>query len=516
MTFHDFALEPRVMKGVDEAGYTVPTPIQEQAIPTVLEGRDVLGLAQTGTGKTAAFLLPILNRLIEGPRKRIRALILAPTRELAEQIHQAAVSLGKHTGIRSMALYGGVSKNPQIATLKRGVEIVVACPGRLLDHMGEKKIDLSGIEVLVLDEADRMCDMGFLPDIRRILKSLPAKKQTLFFSATIPEEIRPLTESLLTSPSRIQVGPIAPAATVSHALYPVTGDLKKPLLFAMLEQTATGRVLIFTRTKHRAKDLATVLQKRKYRVSALQGNMSQNRRQDAITGFRSGKYDILVATDIAARGIDVSEITHVINYDMPDTVEAYTHRIGRTGRALATGDAFTFAVAEDALMLRDIEKVLKEPIARRSLEGFDYGGFVPENLFPLKAPGSSGRSSGGRARGEKAPERNSRQPRRQGEPTPGPREGGNRPRENRRESAGEPRQDRRPARNAGGDNRQGGAPGRNRGRKPAAAANRPGKPGISGKPGREEGSTSSVRDAVRMTSETSGFLRSRRNSSRPD
>ena len=377
MSFEQFNLDPRLEAGIKNAGFSTPTPIQEQAIPVVLSGRDVLGLAQTGTGKTAAFMLPILQRLTTGPRGRVRALIVAPTRELAEQIHQAARELGKHTKIRSMTVYGGVSKNRQINALRRGVEIVVACPGRLLDLVGDGAIDLSKVEVLVLDEADRMCDMGFLPDIRRIIKLLPKKRQTLFFSATMPDDIRGLANSILHDPVKVQIGMIAPAETVSHALYPIPFGRKKDLLFAMLEQTATGRVLIFTRTKRRARFLARDLENRRYRVAALQGNMSQNKRQQAINGFRNGRYDILVATDIAARGIDVSEISHVINYDMPDTVDAYTHRIGRTGRAENNGEAFTFASQEDAALIRQIERLLGTKIEQRSLEGFDYRGFEP-------------------------------------------------------------------------------------------------------------------------------------------
>lgn len=396
VTFNDFSLDPRIKSGIKDAGYVTPTPIQEKAIPLVLRGGDILGLAQTGTGKTAAFALPILQRLLKGPRRRVRALIVAPTRELAEQIHQAIGDLGRKTGIRSLAVYGGVSKNPQLAELKKGVEIVVACPGRLLDHLGERAIDLSNVEVLVLDEADRMCDMGFLPDIRRILNAVPSERQTLFFSATMPTEIRGLADTMLKDPTTVQIGISAPAETVSHALYPVPLELKKDLLFAILNQTPTGRVLIFTRTKHRAKSLAVQLQKRKYRAAPLQGNMSQNRRQDSINGFRGGKYDVLVATDIAARGIDVSEVTHVINFDMPDTVDAYTHRIGRTGRALLTGDAFTLAVTEDEPILRSIEKVLGSPIERRSLADFDYGSFIPEEQFrdnPRSNPRGSGKPS---------------------------------------------------------------------------------------------------------------------------
>jgi ATP-dependent RNA helicase RhlE len=375
VNFEHFSFDPRIGAGIQTVGYTNPTPIQEQAIPVVLEGRDVLGLAQTGTGKTAAFMLPILQRLTRGPLRRVRVLIVAPTRELAEQTHQAAVELGKKTRIRSVTVYGGVSKNRQIAALRRGAEIVVACPGRLLDVAGDGAIDLSQVEVLVLDEADRMCDMGFLPDIQRILKLLPQKRQTLFFSATMPDDIRTLADNILHDPVTVQIGMIAPAETVSHALYPIAKSQKKNLLLNTLEQTATGRVLIFTRTKRRARYLARDLKNAGYRATELQGNMSQNRRQSAIDGFRRGKYDVLVATDIAARGIDVTEISHVINYDMPDTVDAYTHRIGRTGRAENDGEALTFAVHGDETLVRQIEQVLGERIERRQVPGFDAGGF---------------------------------------------------------------------------------------------------------------------------------------------
>jgi ATP-dependent RNA helicase RhlE len=385
MSFDNYPFDPRIRAGIKAVGYATPTPIQLQAIPVVLQGRDVLGIAQTGTGKTAAFALPILQRLITGPRRRVRALVVAPTRELAEQIHQANVDLGRRTGVHSATVYGGVSRNRQVETLRRGVEIVVACPGRLLDLAGDRSIDLSHVEVLVLDEADRMCDMGFLPDIRRILKLVPARRQTLFFSATMPGDIRQLADSILADPVTVQIGPIAPAKTVSHALYPVPQNLKKKLLLATLEQTATGRVLIFTRTKYRARNLARDLQKLRYRVSALQGNMSQNRRQEAINGFRNGKYDILVATDIAARGIDVSDISHVINFDMPDTVDAYTHRIGRTGRVHKSGQAFTFMAHGDEPMVQGIERVLGRRIERRRLPGFNYGGFSPERGSPRNA-----------------------------------------------------------------------------------------------------------------------------------
>jgi ATP-dependent RNA helicase RhlE len=396
MNFEEFSLDGRLNAGIRDVGYETPTPIQEQAIPAVLAGRDVMGLAQTGTGKTAAFALPILQRLTRGPLHRTRALIVAPTRELAEQIHQSIRELGNHTRVRSTAVYGGVGKAPQINALKSGVEIVVACPGRLLDLAGEGHINLSHVEVLVLDEADRMCDMGFLPDIKRILKLLPAERQTLFFSATMPPDIRRLSNDILKDPVTVQIGMIAPAKTVSHALYPVTNNMRKALLLSMLRQTATGRVLIFTRTKRRARFLARDLEKKGYNAAALQGNMSQNKRQKAINGFRNGKYDILVATDVASRGIDVDDISHVINFDMPDTVDAYTHRIGRTGRKEESGEAFTLATPDDADQVRAIEKLLGQPIERRRLSDFNYGDFRPESQFQSYGHNGSDSNANGR------------------------------------------------------------------------------------------------------------------------
>jgi len=379
LSFESFSFDTRIQSGIRTAGYAEPTPIQVQAIPPILAGRDLIGIAQTGTGKTAAFMLPILQRLVTRAGRGVRVLVLAPTRELAEQIHQATREFGRRTGVRSLTVYGGVGKKPQIDGLRRGADVVVACPGRLLDLAGEHSLDLSRVEVLVLDEADRMCDMGFLPDIKRILKLVPAKRQTLFFSATMPDDIRQLAASILHDPVTVQVGVIAPPKTVSHALYPVSGGLKKGLLLAMLKRRAGGRALIFTRTKHRARGLAKDLDKQGYRVQALQGNMTQNRRQDAIDGFRGEKYDILVATDVASRGIDVADIAHVINFDMPDTADAYTHRVGRTGRAEQTGEALTLAQPEDEIMVRQIEKVLGQPLERRRLPGFNYEGFDPES-----------------------------------------------------------------------------------------------------------------------------------------
>lgn len=421
MSFSQFSFDSRIEAGIKDLGFTEPTPIQQQAIPHVLKEADLLGLAQTGTGKTAAFLLPILQRLTQGPLRQVRVLIVAPTRELAEQIHQTAVDLGKYTKIRSTTVYGGVGKKAQIDALRRGAEIVVACPGRLLDLAGDRHINLSKVEVLVLDEADRMCDMGFLPDIRRILKLVPQREQTLFFSATMPDDIRELSDEILNDPITVQIGMIAPAKTVSHALYPVPQGMKKELLFTMLDEMATGRVLIFTRTKRRARFLARDLDKKGYKAEALQGNMSQNRRQKAMDGFRSGKYDILVATDIAARGIDVAEISHVINFDMPDTVDAYTHRIGRTGRAAEEGDAFTFATDEDVAMVRDIERVLKLRLERRRWPDFEYGDFDPEKALPEVQNQRPARQDGGKS--------NSNYSRRSGQKQGGPRRqrGGRRP-----------------------------------------------------------------------------------------
>jgi ATP-dependent RNA helicase RhlE len=351
-----------------------------------MQGRDVIGLAQTGTGKTAAFALPILQRLLDGPRGHVRALILAPTRELAEQIHEAIGALGARTGLRSTTIYGGVSVHPQVAQLRRGVDIVVACPGRLLDHISERTITLSGLEVLVLDEADRMFDMGFLPDVRRILRHLPTDRQTLLFSATMPTDIRRLAQEVLRDPVSVQAGRIEPVGTVSHALYPVAQHLKTPLLMQLLDRTDTESVLIFARTKHRAKRLGEQLQKAGYSAASLQGNLSQNRRQAALDGFRDGKYQILVATDIAARGIDVTSVSHVINYDVPDTAEAYTHRIGRTGRAARTGDAFTLVTNSDAEMVRTIERVLGAKVERRTIEGFDYNAAAPARDAEFSRP----------------------------------------------------------------------------------------------------------------------------------
>ena len=396
MTFEQFNLHKDISAAIDEQGYTCPTPIQVKAIPHILNGRDVLGLAQTGTGKTAAFVLPLLQQLMNSPRRRARALILAPTRELAAQIHEAINSLGRHTMLRSVAVFGGVSMEPQIRAIKNGAEIVVACPGRLLDHLSRRNIDLSSLECLVIDEADRMFDMGFMPDIRRIVKQLPAKRQNLLFSATMPDDIRRLAADMLCDAVTVQIDHTKPVETISHSLYHVEQHLKTALLKELLKRTKTDSVLIFTRTKHRAKKLAEQLSYAGLRAASLQGNLSQNQREQAIDGFRNGSYKILVATDIAARGIDVSAITHVINYDMPDTTDAYTHRIGRTGRVSRTGNAFTFVTSDDTSMAYTIECLLGAALEHKTLPGFDYNKPRPESGFQASRPQQS------RARGARA------------------------------------------------------------------------------------------------------------------
>ncbi len=371
MDFNSFSFHPQIKSGISAAGYSSPTPIQLRTIPAVLEGRDVMGLAQTGTGKTAAFVLPILQQLLSGPRGKLRVLIIAPTRELAEQTHTAIEMLGRQTQLRSMSIYGGVSAQPQIKRLRAGVDIVVACPGRLLDLMGQRVINLNSIETLVLDEADQMFDMGFLPAIRRIRAALPTKRQTLLFSATMPNEIRKLADEFLHQPVTVELGASRPVETVGHAVYGVEQTKKFELLLAILGQSGSGKVLVFTRTKHRAKKLAGQLIKAGLPATSLQGNLSQNRRQEAMDGFRSGRVKVLVATDIAARGIDVSRISHVINFDMPDTAVAYTHRIGRTGRMEKLGTALSLATQDDLPMVRTIERLLGRSMERRKLAGFD-------------------------------------------------------------------------------------------------------------------------------------------------
>lgn len=363
MSFSVFQFHPHITAAIKTCGYSSPTPIQQQAIPPVLAGRDVLGLAQTGTGKTAAFVLPILQRCLEHRKNGVRALVIAPTRELAEQIHEYFAQMTAGTKIRSAVIYGGVSKSVQARKLREGVEIIVACPGRLLDHLQDKAVDLRHVEMLVLDEADHMFDKGFLPDIRRIIKQVPQQRQTLVFSATMPREVRHLVEDILADAVTVQIDHQRPIDTVSHSIFQVEQTGKSALLQEILSQPEIRNALVFTRTKHKARSLAQALDKAGFKATALQGNMSQPKRQQALEGFKRGTFTIMVATDIAARGIDVSGLSHVINFDMPDTFEAYTHRTGRTGRATCVGDAFTFATGDDTQLVRQIQKTLGSAVS---------------------------------------------------------------------------------------------------------------------------------------------------------
>ncbi|MBI1191578.1 MAG: DEAD/DEAH box helicase [Bacteroidetes bacterium] len=402
MLFTDFNLDARLAAGIRKAGYTTPTPIQVSGIPAVIGGRDLIATAQTGTGKTAAFVLPMLHQMLSKPGngRSTRALILTPTRELALQILETIEILATGTGLRAATVFGGVGANPQIQALRSGTDIIVACPGRLLDLQQQGEVDFSSLGFFVLDEADRMFDMGFLPEVKRIIRFLPAKRQNLLFSATFPKEVEDLAAGLLHNPERVKVGISKPAHTVAHALYPVEPHLKAGLLLELLRKTDANSVLIFTRTKHRAKKLAQKLEREGYKVTSLHGNRSQNQRQEALGGFKDGKYDIMVATDIAARGIDVSTISHVINFDMPDTADAYIHRIGRTGRAERTGDAYTLVSAEDNEMIRILEKIMGSKLDRAYLDGFDYKAPAPPKEEEPARPMHRGRrpASGGGGR----------------------------------------------------------------------------------------------------------------------
>lgn len=389
MNFKQFKFKSQITTNIDTCGYEYPTPIQEKAIPKVMAGKDLLGLAQTGTGKTAAFALPIIQQLTDGSRGMVRALVVAPTRELAEQINQSFIELAEGTGLRTVAIYGGVGKNPQLEQFKRGVEIVIACPGRLLDHLNNHGLKLNKVETLVLDEADQMFDMGFFPDIRRILKHLPRKRQTLLFSATMPADIRKLADETLSNPEEIRIKLEQPLDLISQALYPVSKRQKSALLLHILkEEPSEGSTLVFTRTKYGAKNLAKKLIKAGFSATALQGNMSQNQRQNALTGFRDGKFSILVATDIAARGIDVSLVAQVVNFDLPSTAEAYTHRIGRTGRAKRSGRAVSFVCSDDKAMVKAIERLQGKSIKQICVESYameeGFGKTQKQNRRPAK------------------------------------------------------------------------------------------------------------------------------------
>lgn len=402
--FREFDLGPSIQRGIAALGFVEPRPIQSKTIPAALQGRDILGLAQTGTGKTAAFALPLLERLMNkrGRGRDPRVLIVAPTRELASQIRDEIDRLAQFTRIKTVVLFGGVSVRSQIAALRSGPEIIVACPGRLLDLHGQGAVRLDRIETLVLDEADHMFDMGFLPDLRRILAELPKERQNMLFSATMPSEIRGLVKRVLDHPHIVELGHSKPVSTIDHALYPVHPDRKFDLLERILAGDGFVQAIVFTRTKHRAKRLARQLDAAGHRVVALQGNMSQNARVRAMRGFRDHDFDVLVATDIAARGIDVVQVSHVVNFDMPTTPDAYTHRIGRTGRAEREGQAFTLVSSEDRAMIQAVEARIAQSIPRRKIEGFDHG------LVSFESNGnasSNGRHSGNGHRNQGSPGR---------------------------------------------------------------------------------------------------------------
>jgi len=422
LPFTQLHLHPDLLKGIRDLGFTRPTPIQSEAIPPAMSGRDLLACAQTGSGKTAAFLLPILHQLLSAPRRTTRALILTPTRELAAQILEDFNGLAVHTPVTGAAIFGGVSMGPQEHAFRSGVDVMVATPGRLLDHATRPYAKLAGIEYLVLDEADRMLDMGFLPDIKRILRHIPQKRQTLFFSATMPTEIGRLAADLLKNPATIalQRQP-APAAGITQAAYPVPQPLKATLLVELLKRGLMTQALVFTRTKHRANKLAEHLSQSNISTERIHGNRSQSQRTQALAGFKSGRYKVLVATDIAARGIDVEALSHVINFDVPAAPEDYIHRVGRTGRADLTGEAFTFVAPDEESDLHAIERAVHKTLPRVTLPDFDYKASAPQLEVPLaqriaeirkrkalereRAKANAARRGGGHAAGAHAPSR---------------------------------------------------------------------------------------------------------------
>ncbi len=376
-------LHANLLRGIKELGFSQPTPIQMDAIPPALEGRDVLACAMTGSGKTAAFLLPILHRLMDKSRGTTRALVLTPTRELAAQIHEDLCELAVHTPITSAAIFGGVGMGPQEHAFRSGVDVLIATPGRLLDHLRSSYASLGKLEYLVLDEADRMLDMGFLPDIKRVLRHVPAKRQTLFFSATMPDPIAKLTREMLHDPAVINLGRrAAPAVGITQAVYPVAQELKPSLLLALLKRGDIEQALVFTRTKHRADRLTKFLVKNSISCDRIHGNRSQAQRTQALAKFKDGSYDVLVATDIAARGIDVEALEHVVNFDVPVVAEDYIHRVGRTARAEQIGDAFTFVSREEEGDLRNIERAVGKRLPRVILPDFDYGA-APEGKLEI-------------------------------------------------------------------------------------------------------------------------------------
>ena len=402
MSFSNLGLDPKILQAVQEAGYTEPTPIQTAAIPPILAGSDLIGIAQTGTGKTAAFTLPILTKLATvagaGGQRGTRALVLAPTRELVLQIEENVRSYGKHLPLRVATVFGGVGEHPQINALRAGTHLIIACPGRLLDLMGRRCADFSGLQYLVLDEADRMLDMGFLPSIRQIVRSLPSKRQTLLFSATLSKEIEVLTHEFQRAPKLVQIGRRAnPAETVTQLVYEVPKHLKPALLVHLLRDPGMNMVLVFSRMKHSADRIARNLEQKGIRTATLHSNRSQNQRLRALKDFKSSAVRVLVATDIAARGIDVDGISHVVNYDFPMHAEDYVHRIGRTGRAHAVGDAISFVTPEDHGELRALERFIGRGIVRKKAEGFNYAAAAqPSDFAPLQRHSQPGRAASAR------------------------------------------------------------------------------------------------------------------------
>jgi ATP-dependent RNA helicase RhlE len=381
LPFSHLKLHPELLRGLKDLGFTRPTPIQAEAIPPALEGRDLLACAMTGSGKTAAFLLPILHQLMGRPRGTTRALVLTPTRELAAQIAEDLTALAVHTPLSTAAVFGGVGMGPQEHAFRSGVDVIVGTPGRLLDHFRAPYAKLAGLEFLVLDEADRMLDMGFLPDIRRVLRHLPKRRQTFFFSATMPPPIAELSREMLRTPATINIERRAlPAVGITHAVYPVPQHLKASLLLALLKSGEVRDALVFTRTKHRADRLARQLDEHRVKVQRIHGNRSQSQRTEALAGFKNGRYQVLVATDLAARGIDVTALGHVINFDVPGQAEDYIHRVGRTARAELTGSAFTLVAPEEEGSVRDIERAIGKRLPRVTLPDFDY------NARPVARP----------------------------------------------------------------------------------------------------------------------------------
>jgi len=403
-SFANLGLSAPLLRALDTEGYTVPTPIQQLAIPHVLAGRDLFGCAQTGTGKTAAFALPLIERMRARPTaaaaRRCRTLVLAPTRELAGQIHESFVAYGRHAGLRAAVVYGGVSQRPQAQALARGLDVLVATPGRLLDLVGQRVADLQAVEFLVLDEADRMLDMGFIRDIRKIVAMLPKARQTLFFSATLPAEVRSLADSMLRDPLELKTTPQAtPAETVSQSVFFVPQREKRAKLVQLLRDEPMARVIVFTRTKHGADRLQRELDKAGFVAAAIHGNKSQNQRERALEAFKSNRPPVLIATDIAARGIDVDGVSHVVNFELPHEPETYVHRIGRTGRAGQTGEAVSFCDQEERLRLQAIEQLLRREIPQRNTPPDGPLPTADEPRSPPHQRQGRGRSSGSRSRG---------------------------------------------------------------------------------------------------------------------